>query len=723
MKQVITMMNLNQSIGFRLTRLEIYNWGTFDGQIWTIIPDGQTSVLTGANGSGKSTVVDALLTLLVEPRQRNYNMASGAGSSRERNERTYIRGQYSRSRGDSAIEVRNNTLRGAQSHSVLLGVFQDIAQNRIVTLAQILWIGSSDSVEKRYYVAPCDLTIEKHFPQRLISARDLPKEVKLCGSTFKEYIGEVRKSLGLGGKPKALDLFNETVAVKDIASLNTFVREHMLDKGNPEERVDALRTQYRELNDAHASIQRASHQLRILSPLVKAAEEYRRYENQIARYEAAKRLVPFYVADLAKQILGDAISETNSRKASEQSRLDIVDSELANQREELQQIEIAIAQDDIGQMKREIEGKIPLISRQIEPIKRASEKYNESVRLLGFEIYRDEDDFYKNREKAEQLYQTTSDNIGELDQRRLHIQTELRDSVAKGNELDKEIQYLKENPSNIPANVARIRQELSTALNIPLEDLPFVGELLKVRPEEAQWEGALERLLNSFAQDLIVSDEHYKQVMRYVNDHNLRGRLVYHRVDPTQRRRSIEGREQHTGEMAYDKLQIVENTPYHDWLSGVLIQRFAYVCYENRKDFQQAEKAITPQGQIKHSASRHEKDDRNNLQERRHYVLGWDNREKLRQLEEELNDLQRLLSKRHDQMKAIEADLEHGRRSKSAIENLLTFVKFQEIDWRTPQSEYDQYKRRLEELSHQSHTLQNLEKQRDLLQQQVKEKE
>src|SRR5699024_11298934 len=31
--------------GYRLTRLEVYNWGTFDGQVWTLQPDGRTSLL------------------------------------------------------------------------------------------------------------------------------------------------------------------------------------------------------------------------------------------------------------------------------------------------------------------------------------------------------------------------------------------------------------------------------------------------------------------------------------------------------------------------------------------------------------------------------------------------------------------------------------------------------------------------------------------------------
>jgi len=51
--------------GFRLQRLEIFNWGTFDGQFWTLKLGGKNGLLTGDIGSGKSTLVDAVTTLLV----------------------------------------------------------------------------------------------------------------------------------------------------------------------------------------------------------------------------------------------------------------------------------------------------------------------------------------------------------------------------------------------------------------------------------------------------------------------------------------------------------------------------------------------------------------------------------------------------------------------------------------------------------------------------------
>ena len=51
--------------GFRLDRLEVFNWGTFDERVWVLRTDGRNGLLTGDIGSGKSTLVDAITTLVV----------------------------------------------------------------------------------------------------------------------------------------------------------------------------------------------------------------------------------------------------------------------------------------------------------------------------------------------------------------------------------------------------------------------------------------------------------------------------------------------------------------------------------------------------------------------------------------------------------------------------------------------------------------------------------
>ena len=64
--------------GYRLQHLEVFNWGTFDGHVWRFTAGGETALLTGDIGSGKSTLVDALTTLLMPAHRIAYNKAAGA---------------------------------------------------------------------------------------------------------------------------------------------------------------------------------------------------------------------------------------------------------------------------------------------------------------------------------------------------------------------------------------------------------------------------------------------------------------------------------------------------------------------------------------------------------------------------------------------------------------------------------------------------------------------
>ena len=69
------MKNKNEQVGHRLQYMELLNWGTFNNKIWKITPEGENSLLTGAVGSGKSTVVDALTCLLVPYNRITFNKA------------------------------------------------------------------------------------------------------------------------------------------------------------------------------------------------------------------------------------------------------------------------------------------------------------------------------------------------------------------------------------------------------------------------------------------------------------------------------------------------------------------------------------------------------------------------------------------------------------------------------------------------------------------------
>lgn len=122
--------------GYRLHRVEVFNWGTFDRHIWHLKLDGRTSLLTGDIGSGKSTLVDAISTLLLPAHRIAYNKAAGAGS-RERTLRSYVEGHFKSERNEQTGASRPVGLRDHTSYSVILGVFRNRAFDEDVTLAQV----------------------------------------------------------------------------------------------------------------------------------------------------------------------------------------------------------------------------------------------------------------------------------------------------------------------------------------------------------------------------------------------------------------------------------------------------------------------------------------------------------------------------------------------------------------------------------------------------------
>lgn len=216
--------NLYICQGFRLQRFEVLNWGTFDKRPWSLEFNGQTALLTGANGSGKSTLVDGLLTLLVPNQKRNYNKASTSTGKRERSEKTYVQGSYSRSRLEDEHGSKDKLLRKTGKQSLLLAYFLDPQSQQKVSLVQVLWIEQND-VKKFYAIAERELSIKSNFTQ-FSNIRDLKKCLKSDGieyyGEFKRYSQRFRKLLGLQSE-KAIDLFNQTVSIKDIGGLNDFV--------------------------------------------------------------------------------------------------------------------------------------------------------------------------------------------------------------------------------------------------------------------------------------------------------------------------------------------------------------------------------------------------------------------------------------------------------------------------------------------------------------------
>src|SRR4030067_2734040 len=149
--------------GFRLYRFEVFNWGTFDQRVWRIETNGENALLTGDIGSGKSTLVDALTTLLVPAHRVVFNKAAGA-ETRERSLASYVRGYYKSEKDDERLAAKSVALRGLGSYSVILGCFHNDHFNATVTLAQVFWMKDDKGQPERFHlVSERKLSIAQDF--------------------------------------------------------------------------------------------------------------------------------------------------------------------------------------------------------------------------------------------------------------------------------------------------------------------------------------------------------------------------------------------------------------------------------------------------------------------------------------------------------------------------------------------------------------------------------
>src|SRR5574337_87296 len=241
-----------------------------------------------------------------------------------------------------------------------------------------------------------------------------------------------------------------------------------------------------------------------------------------------------------------------------------------------------------------------------------------------------------------------------------------------------ELESLRRRKTQIPEANLKIRELLARDLELSESELPFAGELLKVKDEEQNWEGAIERVLHNFGLSVLVGEQQYKRVSAYVDRTNLKGRIVYYKVPG-------KGKYPEPKEVAaaslLNKIEIKADAHFYDWLISELLDNFNYECCDAIEQFQREPKALTRSGQIKGGRARHEKDDRKSIFDRKSYVLGWSNQEKIKAIEKEMNALAETIAGAEREIKTIEEKQKKLKEREASLRDFTRFTNFGEIHW------------------------------------------
>ena len=693
--------------GFRLHRLELLNWGTFNRYVWTLNLHGQNTLLTGDIGSGKSTVVDAVTTLLVPAHRVAYNKAAGA-EGKERSLRSYVLGHYKSERNEASGSSKPVALRGDSTLSVILGVFRNEGFDQTITLAQVFWMKDAVGQPARFFVgAEHDLTIAEHFTSFGADIPALRKRLKAQGAdlndTFPPYEAWFRRRLGIQSS-QALDLFHQTVSMKSVGNLTEFVRQHMLDAGSASDRIEKLLGHFDDLNRAHEAVLRAKRQMEMLQPLVADCGRHDLLVGERNVREACRNALRTYFADVRSRLLRERLDDLAAQRQRLETRQATHEAERRNLLTRRESLRTDLAANG-GDRLAAIEIEIAQLAAERDRRKKKAEAYSALCAELELTAPEDAESFHTTRASVEErrahVKQRSTDVQNDLNEAGVELQQGKREHDALARELDS----LRLRKSNIPREQVALREQLCGALGIDEQEVPFAGELLRVRDEERAWEGSAERVMHSFGLAMLVADDRYAEVQAWVDATNLRNRFVYFRVRDDAGRGAPPDLQP---QWLAHKIEVQPGTRWRRWLHHELARRFDYICCDTPEQFRRERRGLTLAGQTKGGDERHEKDDRYRIDDRSRYVLGWSNADKIAAIEAQQCELAVRLGPVGERIAGLGREQTALQAAAARWAQLSVYDDYLDLDWRAPARQIEERHDERERLSTASDQLRQL---------------
>lgn len=677
----------SEQAGFRLNTLQLCNWGVLQNdKIFTFDFDNKSTLLTGRNGSGKTTIVDAIITLMVPKRYRLYNQSSsGNTKDKERDEESYVLGAYGTSSDESSHAGKTKYLRDKNCISIINGIFNNEITKQKVTLMQVRYFSGNELVTYEC-ITESALPIENvlEILQKENAKLDRDKKWRQilknkCGTEFwdsdgfSKYTARFKNLFGLkeDNENKSLKLFAQIVGMKELGNLNEFIRQKMIEGVDVDSEFEKLHSNFITLIQCENEIAKTKCQLELLKPVVDTGKKIEESEKKKERLNKDQNTVPAWYAKTAVEILTKEIGERNREKED----IEIQNNGIKSTIETLSNDIEVLSNNSAIQIVREKERQINEKKKEMDRIQKERNAYEEKIKTLGLESPYSENEFLKNLENARRQNEEIPNKSNQLLDKQVDVTINNRTLSSQKRELETELQSLGSRNSNIPLKNITIRNQIIDGAGLSENDIPFVGELIQVKEEEKKWNYAIERLLHNLALTLLVTEQNYQKVTKYVKDNDLKGKVVYLRVGM----QMTADLPQISNDTVLGKISIKKGHPLSTWIERHIFDKWNYTCSDDFATISNDDKVITPSGLIKNGL-KHEKDDSEKMKQNFHNVLGWNNLEKRKALSSQLEKTNEELDNLKQDARRINEELGYLEKKKESVKKVLEYTSYSEID-------------------------------------------
>jgi uncharacterized protein YPO0396 len=674
---------------FVITHIELFDWGSFAGRHSAQIELEGTAII-GPTGSGKTTLVDALMTLIAaNPR---YNLASTGGHESDRDLVSYIRGVSGagNNSGDNEHIARpGKTVSGiaarfsnGEKQLVIGAVFWLDGTSSAATDLGRLWIYSEAVSEG------LDEWLEIHHAGGARALKQHARETSglHVTSNKQEYLSHLRRFFEVG--ENAFTLLNRAAGLKQLNSIDEVFRELVLDDTSAFDRAAEVAKEFADLAAIHGELEIARQQQHSLRPIDESWRKRETLARHLDLQRQIKDILPRWYAEAAHRLatqrlarIDTEIDECRRKGEALCGQIKMADAEA----ETLRDIYLKAGGASIEQLRQQIQSQEQLVAI----CARNAKDYRRLAGLLELDAALTRDALAANQQRAREL-QTEKQALHERQkQEAWALGAAQQREVQARDELKAELDQVLGRPgSNVPGPYQLFRSELAGQLGLEEHALPFVAELIEVKAEESRWRGAIERAIGGHRTRIMVPADAIKAALRWINHRDNRMHVRLLEVE------TAHGESRFFPDGFTRKLKYKEH-PYREalkvWLGG--IDRH---CVASPEQLHDTPHGLTEQGLMSDRRGLFEKQDQRRLDQ--DWMTGFDNKDRLAQLRKQITEVEGSLRK-------AEAAYEAARQRAEATGSLLTLLEaliaaeFDTIDLPGAEQALDSLQLRLHALS------------------------
>ncbi|WP_332835689.1 ATP-binding protein [Microbacterium suaedae] len=693
--------------------LHLVNWGGYDGSHVVRFSPGAT-LLVGGSGTGKSTLMDAYIALMM-PHTTPFNGASnGAVSGRargedQRNILSYARGKIDETRTDEGTKVRVLRGDGEDTWTAVSMTWLDHDGSRFTAVRAWYVPATARVLEDTVRVrATTDAAFDPSALEEAAARRFSDTALKAAGldpvATDREFSARLHSVLGIGAAgsgAKAMNLLARIQAGQQITTVDDLYKRMVLDEPETLAAADAVVAHFDELENVRVRMVEARKQVEALEPLrelqtkITAAAEHSALLDEIGDFTDENSLATLWRArrrlDLLRAVedeLGEKNRSLNAVVREREALAEAAEAERDAIREMLRQS----GGDRLETAQRERQA----AERRLSDTTRAREKFDDDVRELGVDV--------ANKTQFESLVaearSTLDDADARGDARRAFAETAAERTAARQRiaELEREKLAAASSSGAIPAPLAEARQKLAEAAGLTSADLPFVGELIEVRTEFEPWREAFNLALGSFATRILIDTAHLPAFRAAIESVRTPQRISYDgaltdmALAAHPDARTLPGR-----------LDFAES-PFAGWLQQRLVERYGFVCVDSAAELADHRLALTIAGQVSQG------DGGSHGGHGRRNVLGFSNDRALRELEADLDAAQLRYTRAEQAVAEAETALDAVDIRRAASEKIVA-TTWEQIDVASATAERDRWVSAEQELTDDSPEIQKFTKQ------------